>query len=185
MIEPVRIYLIRHTEAAAPWTEDMDPGLSDAGREQAEAMAAAMELHGPLPIICSPLKRARETARPLERRWSSLAGIEAAMAEVPSVAIEPDDRRAFLDRLMTGRWSGQDAGLRAWRERVVETLLHQTESVAVVSHFVAINVAVGAATDDERVVCFQPDNGSVTVLEIEDGRLRLVELGHQRSTVVQ
>ena len=75
--------------------------------------------------------------------------------------------------------------LRAWRDAVVAALLAQAEDAVVVTHFVAINATVGEATGDDRVVCFRPDNCSCTVLEANDGRLRVVELGRQRETLVQ
>jgi broad specificity phosphatase PhoE len=54
----------------------------------------------------------------------------------------------------------------------------------VFSHFVAINVAVGEATGDDRVTVFSPDHCSVTVLDVVDGTLRLVERGAEAATRV-
>ena len=48
----------------------------------------------------------------------------------------------------------------------------ETDTV-VVTHFVAINVAVGWATGDDRVVTVSPDNGSVTAIEREAGVARV------------
>lgn len=59
----------------------LDPGLDDLGRQQAQALAAALERAGVLPaarVISSPLRRSRETAeafgRPVEvdDRWVEL-----------------------------------------------------------------------------------------------------------------
>jgi broad specificity phosphatase PhoE len=55
----------------------------------------------------------------------------------------------------------------------------------VVTHYVAINVAVGAATADDRFVCFHPDNGSVTVLRHDGDGLHVEQLGAERDTVVR
>ncbi len=49
------------------------------------------------------------------------------------------------------------------------------------SHYVAINVIAGAATDDGRVVVFSPDNCSVTVFETDGGKLALIEKGSEAS----
>ncbi len=54
-----------------------------------------------------------------------------------------------------------------------------------VSHFIAINVAVGNATNDDRVISFRPDNCSRTVLEVIDGTLHLVERGQEAVTEVR
>ena len=72
--------------------------------------------------------------------------------------------------------------IRSGVNRVVAALLALKTTTVVTSHFIAINVAVGAATQDDRVICFEPDNCSCTRLEVGDGRLRLVELGRQRET---
>jgi broad specificity phosphatase PhoE len=62
----MRLLLLRHGRTTAPpgtlAGSRVDPGLSDEGRDQARAAAAL--LHGrPLSaVLCSPLRRARETA---------------------------------------------------------------------------------------------------------------------------
>jgi broad specificity phosphatase PhoE len=67
--------------------------------------------------------------------------------------------------------------LDAVRERRVDTVIH--------SHFVAINVVVGAALGDHRVVCFAPDNCSWTVVDVDADRISIVELGRQATTEVR
>jgi len=54
-----------------------------------------------------------------------------------------------------------------------------------VSHFIAINAAVGVANGDDRVVSFRPDNCSCTVLESDGDCLTLIELGRERETLVR
>jgi hypothetical protein len=39
--------------------------------------------------------------------------------------------------------------------------------------------------DDDRVVCFAPDNCSWTVLDVEDRAITIVELGRQATTEVR
>lgn len=181
-----RIVLVRHGEAAAGFAADADPGLSEAGREQAEAMAAALAADtGPLPVLVSPLRRCRETAEPLERRWGLTASVDAAVGEVESPTADLAARGAWLRRFMQSSWDDCDAELVAWRQLVVDRLLQIDRDTVVVSHFVAINAAVGDATGDRRVVCFRPDNCSRTVLEVRDSSLHVVSLGGEASTVVR
>ena len=52
-----RLILVRHGRAAGGWDDDLDPGLDDLGRAQAEAMADLVAPLGPLPILVSPLRR--------------------------------------------------------------------------------------------------------------------------------
>ncbi|HBM88422.1 MAG TPA: histidine phosphatase family protein, partial [Rhodobiaceae bacterium] len=52
------------------------------------------------------------------------------------------------------------------------------------SHFIAINAAVGHALDDPRVICFRPDNCSVTVFETQGDKLSVLEQGNEAETKV-
>lgn len=172
------VYLVRHGKAAAAWDADPDPGLDPLGRDQAEAMATALAAKGPLPLLASPLRRTRETAAALERRWRSAAAIEPRVAEIPSPIAELAQRRQWLDGVMQRRWLELDEALQTWRRGVIEALAALRRDSVVISHFIAINVAVGAATGDDRVQCFRPENCSCTVIEATDGGgLRLVALG--------
>jgi broad specificity phosphatase PhoE len=180
----VRLYLVRHGKAAASFSEARDPGLDEAGAAQAEAMAGRLAPLGPLPIVTSPLRRTRETAMPLERRWRFSARIEPAVGEIPSPTDDPAARGEWLRGVMAGAWSAQPDALRVWRRQVIDALLGVPRTTVVVTHFVAINVAVGCAEVDDRVVTFAPDNCSVTVLDVDDGHLRLVRRGVERATHV-
>jgi broad specificity phosphatase PhoE len=180
----VRLYLIRHGKAAASFSEGRDPGLDATGAAQAEAMAERLAPLGPLPIITSPLRRTRETAATLENRWRFTARIEPAVGEIPSPMHDPAARGEWLRGVMASVWSAQPDDLRRWRQDVAEALLALTRPTVVVTHFVAINVAVGIAEGDDRVVSLAPDNCSVTVLDVEDGALRLVRRGAERGTQV-
>lgn len=182
MTAPVRLRLVRHGRAASSFAEAQDPGLDDTGRAQAEAVAARLAPLGPLPIITSPLRRTRETAEPLERRWSRRARLEPAVAEIPSCSVGLDQRGEWLRGIMLGRWPDLDDDLQAWRRAVLAALASIREPTVIVSHFVAINVVVGEALGDDRVIVFQPDNGSVTVVEVLDGRIRLLKRGEERAS---
>jgi broad specificity phosphatase PhoE len=180
----VRLYLVRHGKAAASFSEAPNPGLDTTGLTQAEAMAERLAPLGPLPIVTSPLKRTRETAAPLERRWRFTARVEPSVGEIPSPMADPPARGDWLRAVMASTWSAQPDELQTWRRRVVDALVALGRPTVVVSHFIAINVAVGAAEGDDRVVGFAPDHCSVTVLDVEDGGLRLVRRGVERATQV-
>lgn len=181
----VRIYMVRHGKASASWAEAADPGLDATGRAEAEAAAQVLTPLGPLAILSSPLARARETAAPLELAWSAHARIEPGVAEVPSPDIPLEGRAAWLRALMTGTWDAADAMRRGWRDGVVATLLRQPRDCAIFSHFVAINVGVGAATGDARATVFSPANGSITIFETDGTKLTLIEKGREAETVVR
>lgn len=189
------IYMIRHGEAAAGWDADMDPGLSDKGRSQAEVVAREIEqrVGKKLPILSSPLRRCRETAMPLSKAWECEPVIETRVAEVPSPVNDLEARGVWLRRLMSGTWAEANRAenngngaldLGAWRRSVGEALTELREDTVIFSHFIAVNVAAGLATGDDRLVSFRPDNCSVTVFETKGNTIKLVEQGREAETKV-
>jgi broad specificity phosphatase PhoE len=58
------------------------------------------------------------------------------------------------------------------------------EPTVVFTHFMVLNAIVAELTGDDRVVCFLPDNASVTTLRRAGDALELVELGRQFRTRV-
>lgn len=174
--------LIRHGKAAAGWGDDPDPGLDPDGHRQAEAAAELLAPLGPLALATSPLRRARDTAAPLERRWAMTATIDEAIAEIPSPMADLGARAGWLAGVMQGRWTALDPALQAWRARLVAALLGYPADTILFTHFIAINVAVGEALGDDRVVGFRPDHCSCTVLDTAGGALRLVSRGQEAGT---
>ena len=173
-----RLYLVRHGEAAGGWGDDADPGLSDAGRAQAAAMAETLQPKGPLPILVSPLRRTRETAAALEAAWRTTATVEPSVGEIPSPTDDLSERMTWLAGLLPMPMQSWPADLQAWRRSIADTLLDLTEETVVVTHFVAIRSVI---EDD----AFQPDYCSITVVDNADGNVRAVELGAQRATVIR
>jgi broad specificity phosphatase PhoE len=83
----------------------------------------------------------------------------------------------WLRKLMEGTWRTVNPELAAWREHCIATVTAIPQDTVVFSHYVAINVIMGAATKDNRVVAFSPDNCSVTVFETDSVSLKLIEKG--------
>jgi broad specificity phosphatase PhoE len=202
-----RVLLVRHGRAAASFGEDRDPPLSEIGQAQAEAMALSLPPLESLTVVTSPLRRTRETAAAVERRFGVKARVEAAVAEVPSppgTTREPGSgtapstgppggsagptslawRGPWLSDLLARRWEEVDPFVVEWRDRVLAALASLETDTVVVTHFVAINVAVGRATRDPRVACCQPDYCSRTAVAVEAGRWSLLELGAQAPSAV-
>ncbi|MEC8059229.1 MAG: histidine phosphatase family protein [Pseudomonadota bacterium] len=174
------IHLVRHGKAAAGFGSHKDPGLDDLGRQQAEAVAAMLDArHGTQrPILfSSPLARAVETAEPLAARWQCEVAIEDRVAEIPSPTDDLAERAQWLQRAMQGSWSELAQASQNWRQALVDALLAQPSDCIIFSHFVAINAAVGAATQDDRMRIFAPDNCSVTTLDNSNGQLSVEALG--------
>jgi broad specificity phosphatase PhoE len=176
------VYIVRHGRAAASFTDDLDPGLDELGQKQAEAACKILRTHTPLELRSSPLKRALETARPLGVALNREVTLEARFAEIPSPGMSLSERGPWLRGVMQGRWSEQSADLQRWRQDLIDCLLEIRADTAIFSHFVAINAAVGAAEGEDRVVLFRPNNGSITSIEIDDGRLAVLSRGDEAET---
>jgi phosphohistidine phosphatase len=101
----MRLYLIRHAEAAQGEPDELRP-LTPAGRQQARELGARLAADGVHPdaILSSPLLRARETADQLARALGTRA--------------EPDERLA----------PGATA------QDVLASVAHRGETVVVVGH---------------------------------------------------
>lgn len=184
MDQLVQLYLIRHGRPSAGFAEAVDPGLDEMGRSQADAVAQELAPLGPLSLVTSPLRRARDTATPFESLWKVSARIEPAVAEIPTPMSDPQARSTWLRAAMHGRWSDLPEAQQRWRDQLVATLIGFNTSTVVTTHFIAINVAVGMATGDARMICCEPDHCSYTVLEVRDHRLYLASLGRQRATQI-
>jgi len=178
------IYLVRHGRAAAGWDVDPDPGLDDLGHEQARRMAERLASKGPLALLCSPMLRTRETAAPLAATWELTPTIEPRVSEIPSPTTDLAERGRWLRTVAADRWPNMDQALLRWRSDILAALTEIERDTVVVTHFMVINAAAGAAIDDERVVHFRPDYCSVTVLSNDGGRLRLLEQGAEAETRV-
>jgi broad specificity phosphatase PhoE len=177
-----RIRIVRHGHAAAGFGEDMDPGLDDLGRTQAEAAGEQLRGIDRALILSSPLKRAQETAAPLARHWNRTPAIVHAVAEIPSPkGMSLEERAVWLRKLMAGPWRDVTPELAQWRAACIAAVAGLKEDVVIFSHYVAINVLMGAAVSDDRVVVFSPANCSVTVFDNSGGKLTLLDKGEEAS----
>jgi broad specificity phosphatase PhoE len=172
-----RVTLVRHARPAGAWGHAADPGLDARGRAQARAVADALAPMGPLPVVVSPLRRTRETAAPLVARWGLAPLVEPAVGELTAPSDPRPDPATWLRALMAGTGREHGAVMDPFRARVLGAIRALRADTVVVTHFLAINAVVGAATDDDRVVCFAPAHCSCTIVEVDDAALRLVDLG--------
>jgi broad specificity phosphatase PhoE len=186
-----RLYLVRHGRAAAGWDVDVDPGLDALGAHQARAVCEGLAPLGPLRIVTSPLRRCRETAQVLAARWDVMPMVEAGVGEIPSPeGIPMSGRVAWLRAAMQGSWTELGDRYVTYRDSVVSTLRalaadRPDTDVVVFSHFVAINAVVGAVLGDDRVLIHRLDNCSVTIVDVADGELSVVESGREADTQIR
>ncbi len=179
------IFLVRHGEAAASWGESPDPGLSALGLQQAESAAAALQkyLRDDTVIWSSPLRRAVETAGPLAKAMRQSVYEDEAYREIPA-PVPLVQRQAWLRQFMQQMWHEQEAELLAWRTAAQQSLLGLKAPTVIFTHFLVINAVVGQLLDRDEIVCFWPDNGSITHVRHNGIGLELITLGAEMSTQV-
>jgi broad specificity phosphatase PhoE len=177
MLSRDRLILVRHGEST--WNAEerlqgqLDPPLSDRGREQAQALAGMVDGVPVDRIVCSDLSRARETAELMgvqpgrfDERWREIdvgswggktaAEIDAQGSELtnwrggPRTAPDGEPWEAFATRV---------AG-------AVDELVAAGGSWLVVSHGGCIRVAVAHITGADRLHLGSPPNASMTVFEL-------------------
>ena len=83
---------------------------------------------------------------------------------------------------MKRRWIDLTPELTVWRQVMLDCIQEFPFDTVVFSHFVAINVVAGAATGNELMIQFRPDNCSVSHFNTDAGRLTLVARGREART---
>lgn len=151
-----------------------------------KSLADLPAVNRPAQIASSPLKRCRETAAPLASNLDLAVEIALEVGEIPTPRrLAASERPAWLRAALSGAWSEirGDLDYEVWR-RAVADAVSQRPQTAIFSHFVAINAVVSLLEGSDRVTVFRPDHASVTVLEVEGGKLSLVARGDQAVTGV-
>lgn len=157
------LILLRHAEPLTPAGVALghtDVALSAAGRQQAQALVATWQGPRPQQILCSDLRRARETLEPLLRAWSMSARYDARLRE-----------------MHFGDWEGQrfDDLAQSDPERLARWYAHwQTDPAPGGESFADVRVRVRAVLAEAQV------GPAPLLLCAHAGSLRavLVELGH-------
>lgn len=185
MPAPFTLALVRHGEST--WNAEhrmqgqLDPPLSDLGREQSRLLAPLVADLEAGPVICSDLLRARETAEML--------------------GLEPDRFDPRWREIDMGDWSGKmlaevDKGqIRSWQTgvlapphgenwptfqtRVARALTEATESgesMLIVTHGGCIRAVTAHLTGADRLKLSPPANASLTIFQV-GARVRLQSYG--------
>lgn len=154
----MELLLIRHALPERRETDDgtpADPPLSVQGRAQAEAVARWLAAEKVDALYTSPMRRARETAAPLERALGIAAVLEPGVVEmdhtsdvyVPIDQIKREDYPRWQALIQGGElWGGID--MPAFRATVVAALeraitAHRGGRIAVVCHGGVVNAWAG------------------------------------------
>ncbi len=103
---------------------------------------------------------------------------------MPSPPLSMAERAKWLAAGMQGTWAQLQANsppgspnFSQWRETLLNTLRTLRSDAVIYSHYIAINVVVGAAQGHDRVISFRPGHASVTTIEIANGGFVVRQLG--------
>jgi probable phosphoglycerate mutase len=186
---PERLLIVRHGEST--WNAEerlqgqLDPPLSERGREQARALGGALDLSGfpPERVLCSDLARARETAELLgvrpgryEPRWREIdIGAWGGRS-----AAEVDAEVDGLTNWRGGPVTAPDGEpWTAFAQRVgsaVDELDAAGGSWLVVSHGGCVRASTAHVTGADHLRLGSPGNASLTTFELGERR-RLLSYG--------
>jgi probable phosphoglycerate mutase len=187
----VQLFLIRHGLPVRKKTEDgsaADPPLSTLGRGQAEALGRWLADERIDALYTSPLRRARETAQPLEAGHGLDVRVEPGVTEfdaaadqyVPLEELKQQDYPAWKSLVSSGFYLEGDA--ETFRATVVAALeriiaAHAGARVAVVCHGGVINAWTSHLLGLERIFLFEPAYTSVSrYLAASSGERSLLSL---------
>ncbi|WP_158681695.1 histidine phosphatase family protein [Microbulbifer pacificus] len=189
-----QILLIRHGEAAKSST-DADPGLTERGQQQAEALADRLvrEFQDGVGVrlISSPKARAIQTAVPIATRWKTQIVEDPSVIEIPSPQGMPlKERSRWIRNLLNSQWDSLTPTQVQWRKGITDRLRQLYSSAErepfhttlVFCHFMVINSVVAAIRHDLQVAQFHPDYASQTRLALNEGKLIVKELGQEKSS---
>ncbi len=182
------IILVRHGET--PHTVDKrfsgaggdDPGLNETGRAQALAAAAYLSMVGGVDaLLCSPMRRTRETAAAIACRAAAGAGGVRGLAGVlvrrlgrvhvrrgAAEVAGPAERVAGVDRGRAARWRvvrpGRAAGPGSARDAVLSA--YPGKTVVVVTHVTPIKLMVRSVLQAPMGSIFRMELRPASVTEV-------------------
>ena len=130
------IWLVRHGEAAAGFSEDVDPALSELGQTQASAAARALAEQVPAgaALLTSPKCRAIQTGEPFALRRGIALRVDPRFVELPSPG-ELEARKPGLQEVLQGTWSALPESVQQWRREIVAAIQALQHPSVIFTHF--------------------------------------------------
>ena len=179
------IWLVRHGEAAASFDQEIDPGLSLLGHEQ--AVTAAQQLSAIVPpdaqLLSSPKQRALQTGAPFVSLRDAVLQSDDRFIELPS----PEglaQRSEWLQQALAANWSALPTAVHDWQNGIAAALQSLSTPTVIFTHFLVINSIAAAISREDAVVQCLPANGSIHHLQIEGARWRWASRGAMLESIV-
>jgi broad specificity phosphatase PhoE len=179
------IWLVRHGEAAAAFDQEIDPGLSPLGHEQ--AATAAQQLSAIVPpdaqLLTSPKQRAVQTGAPFAGARDTALQPDERFIELPS----PEglaQRSEWLQQALASNWAALPTAVHDWRDSIAAALQAVSTPTVIFTHFLVINSIAAAISHEDAVVQCLPANGSIHHLQTEGAGWRWVSRGAMLKSIV-
>ena len=179
------IWLVRHGEAAASFDQEIDPGLSLLGHEQ--AVTAAQQLSAIVPpdaqLLSSPKQRALQTGAPFVSLRDAVLQSDDRFIELPS----PEglaQRSEWLQQALAANWSALPRAVHDWQNGIAAALQSLSTPTVIFTHFLVINSIAAAISREDAVVQCLPANGSIHHLQTEGARWRWASRGAMLESIV-
>jgi len=150
MEQPVRIYLVCHVSTVESWRTALDAPLSESGRRQADKVAPAT-------------------------LWQTDVHVEPRITKILAPSSDPKIRGEWLMQTSAAKWSAREPKFKECRDNVLSALSKVIEETVMVTHCMVVNAVVGAATGDDQVICFHPDDTDTTVIDKIGGRFNVID----------
>jgi alpha-ribazole phosphatase len=185
-----RLVLVRHAEpdedARGRCYGSLDVGLSGAGREHAQRLAASLVALAPVAVCTSPRRRARETAAPLAAACGLSLGVDDDLREIDFgdfegrtyeeiERTEPELFRMWMETPTRVRFPGGEsyADLKVRATRAIDRVrsAHPGGAAVIVTHGGPIRAALAAWLDlpDESIFRIDQRYCGVTLVDFLDG----------------
>ena len=179
------IWLVRHGEAAASFDQEIDPGLSLLGHDQAATAAQQLSAIVPLDaqLLTSPKQRAVQTGAPFAGVRDAVLQPDERFIELPS----PEglaQRSEWLQQALTSNWSALPTAVHDWRDGIFTALQALSAPTVIFTHFLVINSIAAAISQEDAVVQCLPANGSIHHLQREGARWRWASRGAMLESIV-
>jgi glucosyl-3-phosphoglycerate phosphatase len=186
---PDRLILVRHGEST--WNAEerlqgqLDPPLSERGREQAGSLAQIVDGVPPERVICSDLGRARETAELMgleparfDQRWREIDIGEWGGKLAGEIDAESDERTNWRGGPRTAPDGETWDAFAARISGAVDELVQAGGTWLVVCHGGCIRVATAHLTGADALALGSPPNASLTTFDTRGpDRPRLLTYG--------
>ena len=182
----IRLIFIRHGEAANAWGDHPDPNLSENGLYQAKKLVnhkRLLNLQNYF-FISSPKLRARETAKPLAKKFNKDVIINKAFTEIPSKDIDLSEKQKWLKKILNTKKEELPKYIKSWKDNIFDQLMNIKNHSVIFTHFMVMNSIASNLKNSETLLCFYPDYTSILEIVIDNKKIQSFFIENNKKTYI-